>query len=71
MRENNGTPNATTIKLAGVGYLARSSDGSKVFTDGVGEREVFEYDVATGTTSTITTEGRSSRPQPTGLASTI
>jgi hypothetical protein len=50
LRENN----ATTIKLAGEGYLARSSDGSKVFTDGGG---VFEYDVATGVTSTITTEG--------------
>jgi hypothetical protein len=51
LRENN----ASTIKLAGTGYLARSSDGSKVFTQGGGE--VFEYDVATGVTSTITTEG--------------
>jgi hypothetical protein len=47
--------NATTIRLAGEGYLARSSDGSKVFTEGGGE--VFEYDVATGVTSTITTGG--------------
>jgi hypothetical protein len=51
LRENN----ATTIKLAGVGYVARSSDGSKVFTAGGGE--VFEYDVATGVTRIITTEG--------------
>jgi hypothetical protein len=51
LRENN----ATTIRLAGEGYLARSFDGSKVFTDGGGN--VFEYDVATGVTSTITTEG--------------
>jgi hypothetical protein len=50
LRENN----ARTIKLAGVGYVARSSDGSKVFTDGGG---LFEYDVATGVTTTITTEG--------------
>jgi hypothetical protein len=50
LRENN----ARTIKLAGVGFVARSSDGSKVFTEGGG---VFEYDVATGVTSTITTEG--------------
>jgi hypothetical protein len=57
LREGNGTPSATTIRLAGVGFLARSSDGSKIFTDsgGVG---VFEYDVATGVTSTIATEGQ-------------
>jgi hypothetical protein len=51
LRENN----ATTIKLAGVGYVARSSDGSKVFTDGIGG--IYAYDVATGITTTITTEG--------------
>lgn len=51
LRENN----ATTVRLAGKGYLARSSDGSKIFTDR-GD-EVFEYDVATGVTTTITTEG--------------
>jgi hypothetical protein len=51
LRENN----ATTVQLAGEGYVARSSDGSKVFTDGGGN--VFEYDVATDVTSTITTEG--------------
>jgi hypothetical protein len=53
LRENN----ATTVQLAGQGYVARSSDGFEVFTDGAGEREVFEYDVATGVTRTITTEG--------------
>jgi hypothetical protein len=59
LRENN----ATTVKLAGVMYIARSSDGSKVFTTGAGGvftagfGGLFEYDVATGVTSTITTEG--------------
>jgi hypothetical protein len=51
LRENN----ASTVRLAGTGYLARSSDGSKVFT--WGGSGVFEYDVATGVTSTVTTEG--------------
>ena len=55
VRENNGTPSVTTIRLAGVGFLARSSDGSKIFTAGIGG--VFEYDVATGVASTVTTEG--------------
>jgi hypothetical protein len=58
LRENDATSNATTVKLAGVKYVARSSDGSKVFTTGEGRRGVFEYDIATGATSTITTEGR-------------
>jgi hypothetical protein len=52
LRENN----ATTIKLAGERYLARSSDGSVVFTGG-GGGELFEYDVARDVTSTITTGG--------------
>jgi hypothetical protein len=47
--------NATTTRLAGEEYLARSSDGSKVFTQGGGE--LFEYDVATGITRTIATKG--------------
>jgi hypothetical protein len=48
--------NATTIKLSGESYLARSSDGFKLFTEG-GAGEVFEYDVASGVTTTITPGG--------------
>jgi hypothetical protein len=57
LRENQAPLTATTVKLAGEGYIARSSDGAKIFTAGVGERGIFEYDVATGVTSTVTTEG--------------
>jgi hypothetical protein len=58
LRENN----ATTVKLAGDHYIARSSDGSKIFTINVqGASEevagLYEYDVASGTTTTISPEG--------------
>jgi Tol biopolymer transport system component len=56
LRENN----ARTVQLAGESYIARSSDGSKVFTislKGETAAGLYEYDVASGTTTTITTEG--------------
>jgi hypothetical protein len=56
LREND----ATTVQLAGTFYARRSSDGSKVITVGTvggGAVGVYEYDIATGTTSTITTTG--------------
>jgi hypothetical protein len=56
LRKNDASASASTVRLPGTGYLARSSDGSKVFTWGR-SGEVFEYDVATGVTSTITTAG--------------
>lgn len=53
LRENN----ATTVKLGGYRYLGRSSDGTKVFTTRSEFEGVAEYDVASGTTTTISTEG--------------
>jgi hypothetical protein len=60
LRENN----ASTVQLAGESYIARSSDGSKVFTISTNGNTSFpaaaglyEYDVASGTTTTITTKG--------------
>ena len=53
LRENN----AKTVKLDGYRYLGRSSDDSKVFTTRSQFEGVAEYDVASGTTTTISTEG--------------
>ncbi len=61
LRENN----ATTVQLAGMFYARRSSDGSKVITVGT-DLGVYEYDVATGTTSTITTTGKFAAASPDG-----
>jgi hypothetical protein len=52
--------NATTVQLTGSIYAGRSTDGSKIFTEGVGSEEangVYEYDVASGTTTTVSPEG--------------
>jgi Tol biopolymer transport system component len=46
---------ATTVQLAGVTYVGRSSDGSKVLTAGEGGG-LYEYDTVSGTTTTITTD---------------
>jgi hypothetical protein len=56
LREHDASDDASTVRLSGTGYLARSSDGSKIFTWGTAG-EVFEYNVTTGATSTITTKG--------------
>ena len=54
LRENN----ARTVQLAGQWYIARSSDGSKIFTEAGGRYGgLYEYDVASGTTTTISPEG--------------
>jgi hypothetical protein len=62
LRENN----QTTVQLVGQSYAGRTADGSKVFTEGgpftvnsSGEEPngVYEYDVTTGTTTTISPEG--------------
>lgn len=52
LRENN----ARTVKLPGTFYLRRSDGGAKIITAGNGAG-IYEYDVASGTTTTITTEG--------------
>jgi hypothetical protein len=50
--------NARTVKLAGRWYVGRSSDGSKIFTVAAGfAGGLYEYDIASGTTTTISTEG--------------
>jgi hypothetical protein len=50
--------NARTVKLVGRWYVGRSSDGSKIFTVAAGVANgLYEYDVASGTTTTISTEG--------------
>ncbi len=56
---------ATTVQLAGMFYARRSSDGSKVITlgDTVG---VYQYDIATGTTTTVTTTGKFAAASPDG-----
>jgi hypothetical protein len=54
LRENN----ATTVQLGGDGFFGRTSDGSKVFTTSIGFEGVVEYDVASATTTTISTEGQ-------------
>jgi hypothetical protein len=61
LRENN----TTTLQLAGMFYARRSSDGSKVITIG-NEVGVYEYDIATGTTATITTTGKFAAASPDG-----
>jgi hypothetical protein len=60
LRENN----TTTVQLAGASYAGRSADGSKIFTEGgsfftdVGVANgVYEYDVASGRTTTVSPEG--------------
>jgi hypothetical protein len=53
LRENN----ASTVELPGAGFIGRSADGSSVFTEGGNKAGVYEYDVATGTSTTITLEG--------------
>jgi hypothetical protein len=53
LRENN----ATTVQLDGEFYARRSADGSKIITIG-NEVGVYEYDIASGTRITITTEGK-------------
>jgi hypothetical protein len=60
LRENNGTPQAKTVKLPGVAFplatvdLERSADGTKLFTRGEGEA-LYEYDIPTGQTTQIGT----------------
>lgn len=52
--------NKTTIELTGQAYAGRSADGLKIFTEGgtYGAAEgVYEYDVATHNTATVSTEG--------------
>ena len=61
LREND----ATTVQLAGMFYARRSADGSKIITVG-NELGVYQYDIATGTTSTITTEGKFAGASPDG-----
>jgi hypothetical protein len=61
LREND----TTTVQLAGMFYASMSSDGSKVITVG-NQVGVYEYDVATGTTTTITTTGKFAAASPDG-----
>ncbi len=57
LREND----TTTVQLTGGYYMGRSSDGSKVFTAAMTAGEyangLYEYDIATGDTTTISPEG--------------
>ncbi len=64
LRENDSSTDARTVPLVGSFYAGRSADGSKIFTDGAAEEThligyggVFEYDVASGQTTTISQEG--------------
>ncbi len=66
LRENDSSADARTVPLVGRFYAGRSADGSKIFTDAGGEEGesrliegggVFEYDVASGETTTINPEG--------------
>jgi hypothetical protein len=64
LRENDSSTDARTVPLVGSFYAGRSADGSKIFTDGraedphlIGGGGVFEYDVASGETTTINPEG--------------
>jgi hypothetical protein len=52
LREDNGTPQARTVKLPGIMYLGRSADETKIFSGGdlegdVGGGPLYEYDIAT------------------------
>jgi hypothetical protein len=58
LREHNATNKATTVQLGGDRYLGRTSDGSKVFTTTIGFEGINEYDVASGATTTISTDGQ-------------
>jgi hypothetical protein len=52
--------NTTTVQLQGQSYAGRSADGSKVFTEGGSFEKptgIYEYDTATGATTTISPEG--------------
>lgn len=62
LREND----ATTVQLAGMFYARRSSDGSKLITLGNDAMGIYEYDIATGTTSTITMTGKFAAASPDG-----
>ncbi len=64
LRENDSAGDARTVPLRGTWYAGRSADGSRIFTEGQGEYPkemgfggVFEYDVASGETTTISQEG--------------
>ncbi len=64
LRENDSSTDARTVPLVGSFYAGRSADGSKIFTDEEGEPfhligygGTFEYDVASGETTTINPEG--------------
>ncbi len=53
LREDNGTPQARTVKLPGVLYVGRSADASKIFSGGnlegdEGGGPLYEYDIASG-----------------------
>ncbi len=61
LREND----TTTVQLAGMFYARRSSDGSKIITVG-NELGVYQYDITTGTTTTITTTGKFAAASPDG-----
>jgi hypothetical protein len=60
LREDNGTPQARTVKLPGIAYLGRSADAAKIFSGGdlegdAGGGPLYEYDVATEQTIKIGT----------------
>jgi hypothetical protein len=60
LRENNGTPQARTVKLPGIVYLDRSRDSTKIFSGGDLEGDaaggpIYEYDIATEQTVDIGT----------------
>ncbi len=58
LREDNGTPQARTMKLPGVVYLGRTADGSKIISGGAaveGGAPLYEYDIATEQTIPIGT----------------
>jgi hypothetical protein len=60
LREDNGTPQARTVKLPGIVYLGRTADATKIFSGGdlEGDAEggpLYEYDIATEQTIKIGT----------------